>query len=121
MKKIGIFICGDVAERCTANGCLRAFNEKNDAFERYSNEDIILSSFNTCIGCEKDPLANLEVKIEKFLKAEIEVVHLSTCIRGRCDHYEAFAVALSQHFDVVGYTHGSKEGKKKNNITMSVL
>lgn len=120
MKKIAIFICGDVAERCTANGCLKAFNEKNDAFEKYEGDDIQLSSFNNCIGCEKDPIHNLDVKIEKFLKSGTEVIHLSTCIRGRCEHYEAFAEKLSKHFEVVGYTHGSKGGKKNNTVNIQV-
>ena len=68
MKKIAIFVCGDVAERCTANGCMRAFNEKKDAFQIYEEEPTMLASFNNCIGCDKEPVENLDVKIEKFLK-----------------------------------------------------
>lgn len=115
--KIGIFICGDVAERCTANGCFRAYNNRIDAFAY--DEAVELVAFNNCIGCDKDPVGSLDVKIEKFLKAGVETIHLSTCIRGRCSHYETFAQKLSEHFDVVGYTHGSALGKKENNINLS--
>lgn len=118
MKKIAIYVCGDVADRCTANGCLRSFNEKTDSFKVYEEEGAMLVAFNTCNGCDKDPVESLDLKIEKLLKAGTERVHLSTCIRGRCDHYETFAHKLSDHFDVVGYTHGSAEGKKDNTVNL---
>lgn len=117
MKKIAVYVCGDVAERCTANGCYKAYNNRADAFSIY-DEDIQMVAFNSCNGCEKEPVESLDLKIEKFLKAEVETVHLSTCIRGRCDHYEAFADKLSKHFDVIGYSHGSQKGKKDNNINI---
>ncbi len=116
-KKIAIYVCGDVSNRCTANGCLRAFNEKEDAFEPYKasgGSDLV--SFNSCNGCDNSPVESLDLKIEKFKKAGVDTVHLSTCIRGRCDHYETFADKLSKDFDVIGYTHGSLKGKKDNNI-----
>ena len=95
MKKIGIYVCGNVSKRCTANGCLRAFNEN---------------------GCDEDPMESLLVKIEKFIKANVDTIHLSSCIRGRCDHYQEFVDELSKYFDVIGYTHGTAEGKRNNNI-----
>lgn len=117
MKKIVIFVCGEVAKKCPAYGCLRTFNEKVDSFEVYQEEDIQLVAFNTCPGCEQDPLGNLRNKIERFNKAGADTVHISTCIRGRCDNYEAFAKILAEAgFDVVGYTHGSPEGKLNNTI-----
>lgn len=117
MKKIAIYVCGDVAERCTANGCMKAFNNRGDAFSTY-DEEIQMVAFNACNGCDKAPVESLDLKIEKFLKAEVDTVHLSTCIRGRCDHYSTFAKKLSKHFNVVGYSHGSAKGKKDNNINM---
>ncbi len=118
MNKVAIYVCGEVAKKCTANGCLRAFNEEKEAFERYGESGAKLVSFNTCNGCVQDPVGSLELKIEKFLKAEVDTVHLSTCIRGRCDNYEIFAEKLAEEFDVIGYTHGSSNGKKDNNINI---
>lgn len=118
MKKIAILVCGEVAKTCTANGCLKAVNSNKDAFERYSDEASELASFAHCNGCDTDPIEQLNVRIDRFKKASVEVVHLSTCIRGRCQHYEAFAKKLSKHFEVVGYTHGSAEGKKGNTINL---
>lgn len=116
MKKIGIYVCGDVAKRCTANGCMRAFNENADSFSEYDESEYRLVSFNNCNGCEEDPMESLLNKVEKFKKADVDTIHLSSCIRSRCDHYKEFVDELSKYFDVIGYTHGSAEGKKNNNI-----
>lgn len=116
MKNIAIYVCGEVSRKCTANGCLRTFNSSEDSFERYKEDGSKLVAFNTCNGCDKDPVGSLDVKIEKLKKADVEVMHISTCIRGRCSHYEEFAKEFAKHFEVIGYTHGSKEGKKNNNI-----
>lgn len=120
MKNIAIYVCGVVSKTCTANGCLRAFNQKEDSFNKYEDDRCQLVSFNHCNGCNENPLESLKVKIEKFQKANVDVVHLSTCIRGRCQHYEEFAKELSKHFDVVGYTHGSAEGRKKNTMSLAI-
>lgn len=123
MKKIVIFVCGEVSKKCTANGCFRTFNEKSDSFAEYKNEetmadeDIQLVAFNTCPGCDQDPLDNLKSKLERLKKAETDTVHISTCIRGRCENYEEFANILAEAgFDVVGYTHGSRGGKLENTL-----
>lgn len=117
MKKIMIFVCGEVSKRCTANGCFRTFNEKVDSFAEYKDVETQLSAFNTCPGCDAEPLENLKSKLEKIKKSGTDTVHISTCIRGRCAHYESFAKILGDAgFDVVGYTHGSEAGKLDNTI-----
>lgn len=117
MKKIMIFVCGEVSKKCTANGCFRTFNEKVDSFEVYKDEEIQMAAFNTCPGCDQDPLGNLRSKIEKIKKSGTDTVHISTCIRGRCENYESFAEILAEAgLDVVGYTHGSINGKLDNTI-----
>lgn len=118
MTKIGICLCGEVSKKCTANGCMRAFNDRSEAFNRYEGKEVQLVAINTCHGCDASPVDALDLKIEKFLKAGVDTVHLSTCIRGRCDHYETFANKLSTHFDVMGYTHGSEKGKQGNNLNI---
>lgn len=116
MKRIGIYVCGDVSKRCTANGCMRAFNDNIDSFENYDKSSYKLVSFNNCNGCDEEAMVSLLLKIEKFKKANVDTIHLSSCIRSRCNHYQEFVDELSKNFDVIGYTHGSAEGKKNNNI-----
>lgn len=116
MKKIGIYVCGNVSKKCTGNGCMRAFNENKDSFGDYDESEYKLVAFNNCSGCDEAPMEELLVKIEKFKKAEADTIHLSSCIRSKCDHYQEFVEELSKNFDVMGYTHGSAEGKKNNNM-----
>ncbi|WFD11591.1 CGGC domain-containing protein [Tepidibacter hydrothermalis] len=118
MKKVAIYVCGEVSKKCTANGCLRTFNQKEDSFKRYEDIGCQLVGFNNCNGCDENPVESLKVKIEKLKKADVDTIHLSTCIRGRCDHYEEFAKEFAKHFDVIGYTHGSSNGKKNNNVNI---
>ncbi|TJX13097.1 CGGC domain-containing protein [Tissierella creatinini] len=116
MKRIGIYVCGNVSKKCTANGCMKAFNENADSFKIYDESDYKLVSFNSCNGCDEAPLESLLIKIEKFKKANVDVIHMSSCIRSKCDYYQEFVDELAKDFDVIGYTHGSEEGKKNNNI-----
>lgn len=116
MKKIGIYVCGNVAKKCTANGCMRAFNDNKDSFSIYDESEYKLVAFNSCNGCDEEPMESLLLKIEKFKKADADTIHLSSCIRSKCEHYQEFVDELSGEFDVIGYTHGSAEGKKNNNI-----
>lgn len=113
MKKIAIYVCGDISKTCTGNGCLKALNNAADSFKVYEDTAIQLVSFNACNGCDQTPIESLKAKIVKFKKAEVDVVHLSTCIRGRCEHYETFKSLLKESFEVVGYTHGSEIRKVK--------
>jgi len=116
MKKIGIYVCGNVSKKCTGNGCMRAFNENKDSFGDYDESEYKLVAFNNCSGCDEAPMEELLVKIEKFKKAEADTIHLSSCIRSKCNHYQEFVEELSKNFDVMGYTHGSAEGKKNNTM-----
>ena len=48
----------------------------------------------------------------------VEAIHLSSCMRSKSENYEALAEFLSNYFNVIGYTHGSNEGKKRNTINL---
>lgn len=136
LKKIGIFVCGEVSKNCIGTGCLRTFNERKDSFEHLNDQEVILAGFNNCIGCGEKynrdksglekvknpddynfPLKALDKKIQKFKTAGVTEIHVSTCIRGRCANYENFCEAFSKEFSVVGYTHGQKISRKGNIAT----
>lgn len=106
--KIAILVREETMKRCTGKGCLTAFFQKKDAFERYEDK-MELVTFSHADG-------DIEHKIETMIKNGVDVVHLSTCMRGKAANYEDLAKRLSEHFDVVGYTHGSQEGKEQNTI-----
>ncbi|MCR6544403.1 CGGC domain-containing protein [Dehalobacterium formicoaceticum] len=106
--KIGILVREETMQKCTGKGCLSAFQKRKDSFARY-DEPLELLAF-THVGGE------LEHKITRMINNEISVVHLSSCLRTKSPDYEALAERLAEHFDVVGYTHGSAEGKKRETI-----
>ena len=108
--KIAILVREETMERCTGKGCLNAFFQKKDAFARYEGE-IELLTFSHAGG-------DIDHKIESMIKNGVDVVHISTCLRSKGENYETLANKLSANFDVVGYTHGSSEGKGRETITL---
>ena len=75
-KKIAVLVNEDTMQRCSCGGCLKAFMNKADSFERYADEDIELVGFTHSGG-------DLAKKIESFKKKGVTTVHLSTCTRVR--------------------------------------
>ncbi|NCB76045.1 MAG: CGGC domain-containing protein [Negativicutes bacterium] len=101
--KIAILVREETMERCTVGGCLNAFFQREDAFERYRDmENVELLSLTHNGG-------DLAKKIETLRKKEVDVIHLSSCMRKKDPNYKAVAEALSEHFTVVGYTHGQED------------
>ena len=107
-KKIAVLVNEDTMQRCSCGGCLKAFMNKADSFERYADEETELIGFSHSGG-------DLTKKLESFKKNGVTTIHLSTCTRGKNENYESIAEQCAEAgFDVVGYTHGSevsKEGK----------
>lgn len=109
--KIAILVREETADRCIGKGCLNAFYNRQDAFAAYG-PDTELVGFTHTGG-------DLAHKIGRLIENQVQVVHLSTCLRAKSDDYTALAERLAQHFDVVGYSHGSPEGKERK--TCSIL
>lgn len=106
--KIAIIVREETLQTCTGKGCFKAFSQKKDSFEAYDETaEIIVFTHEG---------GNFEKKVQRMIDEGIDVVHLSTCMRGKSDQYERLAEELSKHFEVVGYTHGSREGKKNNTV-----
>ena len=108
--KIAILVREETMQRCTGRGCLNAFFQRKDAFAGYG-ADAELVTFSHAGG-------DIEHKIAMMLKNGVETVHLSTCMRGKAKNYDDLAKHLSRHFNVVGYTHGAKEGKERAAIIL---
>jgi len=110
LKKIAIIVRNETLDKCTAKGCLQAFFQRLDAFATYDDQTQL-------VGFTQDS-GDLEKKIAKLKELGVDVVHLSSCIRGKSDNYEALAERLSQDFAVVGYTHGKFEGRTRRAICL---
>ena len=111
MPKIAIIVRNETLNKCTAKGCLNAFFRRIDAFAGYSDQ-VQLVGFTQESG-------DLEKKIAKLKESGVEVVHLSSCLRGKSEDYEWLAKRLSQDFAVVGYTHGSLQGRRRRAICLA--
>lgn len=51
MKKIAVLRCLRTSNNCTGSGCLKAFNNKTNAFAVYEAEETELAAFLNCSGC----------------------------------------------------------------------
>ncbi len=118
-RKIAIIVRHETSQKCIGKGCLRAFNNYEDSFERYQGEEIELVAFCDDSGVSDDPIENLKTRIEKFKKHGVDTVHVSTCNRAKNPNYETMLELLSEAFDVVGYTHGSAKRKSKTETHFS--
>jgi predicted metal-binding protein len=109
-KKIAIIVRNDTLHNCTGHGCLNAFLQKIDAFTDY-DQTVQLVSFTHEGG-------DLDKKIITMKRNGIDTVHLSSCLRGKSARYEELAERLACDFDVIGYTHGSFEGRTRRAINL---
>ena len=109
--RIAIIVRKETLDKCTGKGCLNAFFQRIDAFAGY-NEHVQLVAFTHESG-------DLEKKIVNLKKYQVKVVHLSSCLRAGSDGYDALAERLSNDFDVVGYSHGSYQGKTRKAIVLN--
>ncbi|MDU2064907.1 MAG: CGGC domain-containing protein [Sporomusaceae bacterium] len=110
--KIAIIVREETLQRCTGSGCMKAFFQRQDSFARYKGmEEVELVAFTHNGG-------DMEKKIASLKKKEVDVVHLSSCVRGKDPNYEAWANRLAQDFTVVGYTHGQEVGETKTALIL---
>ncbi len=112
MIKIAILVREETTQKCTGNGCLKSFNQKSESFSRYQGTDVELVGFFHSGG-------DLAYKIQKMKDAGVDVIHVSTCMRAKYEGYEELVHILGKNFDVIGYTHGSEEGKTRGTVSVT--
>ena len=111
--KIAIIVNEETMMRCTGGGCMNAFFQRIDSFARYADQaDVELVAFTHNGG-------DIEKKIAVLQKKGVDVVHLSSCVRAKDTNYELLAKRLSEHFAVVGYTHGEEIGDTRAAIILA--
>lgn len=87
MKKIAVLRCLRTSNNCTGSGCLKAFNNKTNAFAVYEAEETELAAFLNCSGCGDVQMPNneegLHKKLDRLVTIGVEAVHLSGCTKRR--------------------------------------
>ena len=111
MLKIAILVREETTMKCTGHGCLRSFLAKTESFARYRGREVELTGFFHSGG-------DLDYKLAKMKEVGVQVIHDSTCMRGRCEGYEELVKKIGTDFDVVGYTHGEKHGKVRRTVSV---
>lgn len=112
MLKIAILVREETTARCTGHGCLRSYFAKTESFSRYFGVDTQLIGFFHSGG-------DLDYKLAKMKEAGVQVIHVSTCMRGKFPGYVELVEKISKDFDVVGYTHGSEHGKTTKTVSIT--
>jgi len=74
--RIAIVRCEIVSEVCPGVACFKAFNKRRQQFADYGDNAEIIGYF-TCGGCSGRRVSRL---VEKLLKYDLNVVHLSSCM-----------------------------------------
>ena len=108
-KKIAVLVNEDTMQRCSCGGCLKAYMNKVDSFERYADEDTELVGFTHSGGrfWRRNWLLSRKMALLLFIFQRVRVVRMTImkAVARQC---------AAAGFDVVGYTHGgavSKDGK----------
>lgn len=112
MIKIAILVREETSHKCTGKGCLKSFNQKTESFARYKGTDIELVGFFHSGG-------DIDYKLQKMNEAGVDVIHVSTCMRAKYEGYEELVQRIGNDFDVIGYTHGSVEGKTRGTVSVT--
>lgn len=112
MLKIAILVREETTAKCTGQGCLRSFFAKTAGFARYRGREVELAGFFHSGG-------DLDHKLAKLKSAGVQVIHVSTCMRGKYPGYEALVRKIGRDFDVIGYTHGSEDGKMTKTVSVT--
>ena len=74
MKRIGIIIC-DRYKSCDGGKCFRAVREKEGAFRRYNDQELIIVGYSSCGGC---PGGNIEYVATNMKKYGADFIHFAT-------------------------------------------
>ena len=112
-KKIAMLNCLKSNRVCTGAACLKAFNERTDAFAMYQGEEAVVSAFMRCNGCEADPDddAGIKENIERLSQEGITTVHVGICTKkdgSRCKVIEKMINMIqAEGIQIIDGTHGS--------------
>ena len=114
MKKIAMLTClKSVSSVCTGAGCFSALNNRSGAFERYATDELQVSAFFQCNGCEH-PLGDndgLKEKVLRIIKLSPDAVHVGICTKKReSSEYCAIIIDIleelkAHHIPIVFGTH----------------
>lgn len=113
VKRIAVLVKQSNANTCAAGSCFKSFWDRSAGFSQYGVDDIVLIALGHDGSDTENPAHVIEGRIRDFKALDVDVVHVSSCIRLLGEsYYEALVETLGQHFDVVGHSHALKTPRK---------
>lgn len=107
ITRIAVVRCDTVSEVCPGIACFKAFNNRRQQFKDYG-DNVEMIGFFTCGGCSGRRVSRL---VDKLLKYDLDVVHLSSCMTldddyPPCPHIDEIRKTIeSKGVKVVAGTH----------------
>ena len=117
--KLAILHCRKSSRVCTGAACFRAFYDRIRSFAPYHGQEMELSAYFDCGGCEVEDVTadpNIREKLERLKKEGVFIIHVGICMcehtnrKGEvveaCSHYAPFRTLMESYgFTVVAGTH----------------
>lgn len=77
-KKIAVLVNEDTMQRCSCGGCLKAYMNKVDSFERYADEDTELVGFTIAVAIwRRNWLLSRKMALLLFIFQRVRVVRMT--------------------------------------------
>jgi len=115
--KIGIIVCANAANEmdCCTSPCLRDYEKRAGAFERYKSKEVSLTGLISCAGCPTMVYPEkIMRKVNSLVEFGINVIHFSYCMVALCPFIDKYINIISQAYPDVEIIKGTHE----TNITV---
>ena len=98
IQKIAILHCLKSGNVCTGAACFRSFYDRKKAFEQYQGQNVELSAYFDCNGCEADKLTDpgFTEKLERMRQEHVDRIHIALCCVKRCPQLEQLKSAMDR-------------------------
>ncbi len=110
MTKLAMLCCLKSNRRCTGAACLSTLNDRTRSFAAYEGQEVTLTAFARCNGCEAGIDEGFQEKLDRLVEEGTQVVHLGKCTdrkdTGPCPVIaQAAAYLTSKGIRIVHGTH----------------
>ena len=79
MTKLAMLCCLKSNRRCTGAACLSTLNDRTRSFAPYEGQEVTLTAFARCNGCEAGIDEGFQEKLDRLVEEGTQVVHLGKC------------------------------------------